>query len=112
MKKIDAPLFTIVILTYNRKNVLVQLLRELSNIERQDVEIIVVDNGSQDGTFDMLQHVFPEVLPVKLKDNFGAVARNKGIGLARGKYTVTIDDDILGLDGVALDHLRNLFEIC
>ena len=110
MKKPDNYLFTIVVLTYNRINVLLELLEELSNIKQRNLEVIIVDNGSHDGTVDKVKEQFSEFSVVSLKENHGAVGRNKGMSAANGKYIVTIDDDILGLDEVALDNLKNLFD--
>ena len=112
---IDEPLkngvmFSIVVLTYNRRQVLSELLEELSLIRRSDVEVVVVDNGSTDGTSDMVKENFPEFRLVALKENIGAVGRNKGMNVARGKYVVTIDDDILGLNDAALDNVQILFD--
>ncbi len=112
---IDEPLknevvFSIVVLTHDRRQVLSELLEELSLIRRSDMEVVVVDNDSTDGTADMVKEKFLEFRIVALEKNHGAVARNKGIDVAKGKFIVTIDDDILGLDDVALDNLKNLFD--
>jgi len=106
----DKIAITIVVLSHNRRGILSGLLEELSCIRRSDVEVMVVDNGSHDGTADMIRERFGDVRLVALGENLGAVGRNRGISLARGRYIVTIDDDILGLDDAALDNIQNLFE--
>ena len=103
-------MFSIVVLTYDRRDVLSELLRELSLIQRPDVEVLVIDNGSRDGTVGMVKESFPEVRLIALKENCGAIGRNRGLEIAGGKYVVTIDDDILGIDDVALDNIQVLFE--
>ena len=103
-------MFSIVVLTYDRRQVLSELLEEFSLIQRSDIEVVVVDNNSTDGTADMVKENFPEIRLVALKENVGAVGRNKGMNIARGKYVVTIDDDILGLNDITFDNLQNLFD--
>jgi len=110
MRKNDKYLFTIVVLTYKRINVLLELLDGLSKIKYRNIEVIIVDNASHDGTVNIVKEKFPEFRIMALEKNHGAVARNKGIDAAKGKFIVTIDDDILGLYDVALDNLKNLFD--
>ncbi|MBW1833672.1 MAG: glycosyltransferase family 2 protein [Deltaproteobacteria bacterium] len=109
MKATQPIIFTVVVLTFNRKEVLGNLLGELSRINRPDTEFVVVDNGSRDGTEDMVMARYPSFQLVKLTENIGAVGRNRGIAVARGKYVVTLDDDIFGIDHDALDHLQAMF---
>ena len=103
--------FSIVVLTHNRCDILGELLEELSSLQRFDAEIIVVDNGSEDGTSDLLKNRFPQVLTVETGVNLGAVGRNEGMRRATGKYIITLDDDILGLDGHNLLRLQEFFEL-
>ena len=110
MQKINRILFTIVVLTFNRKNILIELLNELSEIRRRDVNVIVVDNHSSDGTAEAVRRKFPKFKVISLKKNLGAVGRNRGMEIAEGEYVITLDDDILGLDGPALKCIQNLFE--
>lgn len=102
--------FTIVVLTYNRKNVLFKLLKELGNIQRRDLEVVVVDNGSRDGTAQMIQENFAFVRLIRLEENIGIAGRNSGLMASKGKYIVTLDDDVFGLDRKGLDHLQAMFE--
>ena len=106
----NSIVFTIAVLTWNRKDVLSQLLSELILIKHPKVEIVVVDNGSWDGTAELVSTKFQEVRLIALDKNTGVAGRNRGMAQARGLYTITIDDDILGLDEGALNHLRTMFE--
>ncbi|WP_243373852.1 glycosyltransferase [Geotalea sp. SG265] len=103
------PQFTIVVLTYNRKEVLAELLQQLDRLARPDAEVVVVDNCSSDGTNAFVRSAFPRFTLVLLEENRGAVGRNWGMAIARGEYVITIDDDILGLDGDALDTISARF---
>ncbi|MFA5351463.1 MAG: glycosyltransferase family 2 protein, partial [Candidatus Omnitrophota bacterium] len=62
----------------------------------QGVEIIVVDNGSKDGTAGLVRENYPQVILIKNKNNLGACkGRNQGIEAAHGEWIVTLDCDII-----------------
>lgn len=105
----DGVLFSIVVLTYNRKDVLAELLQQLGEMDRRDVEVVVVDNCSTDGTGEFVKASYPHFRVVRPPFNMGAVGRNAGMAIARGRYVVTIDDDILGLNGAALEAIAAVF---
>jgi GT2 family glycosyltransferase len=56
-------------------------------------EIIVVDNGSTDGTREMLRREYPNVVVHEVGWNMGTAARNFQTQLARGEYLFSFDDD-------------------
>lgn len=58
-----------------------------------DGPVIVVDNGSSDGTPELVRRHFPHVEVVELDSNHGAVARNVGVERARTPYVAFADDD-------------------
>lgn len=101
-KKVDEksgtgwPLVSISILSYNRKKelgiTLSKVLNELDYPEEQ-LEIIVCDNASTDGTSEMLQNEFPTVRHLKMEVNIGTPAWNQGFGKGKGKYFLLLDDD-------------------
>ncbi len=62
-------------------------------------EIIIIDNGSTDGTNDFITTQYPHALYRRLPENRGvAYARNRGIELARGEYLWLLDDDTIAND--------------
>ena len=82
----------VVVITWQRRDealAAVQRLRELP--ERPHV--VLVDNGSTDGTADAVRARFPEVEVVALAENKGAVGRNIGIERLRTPYVAFCDDD-------------------
>lgn len=100
---------SIVVLTWNRKDCLRELLDELRPLADGVREVIVVDNCSTDGTDAMLRDEYGWVHALRTAANVGVSARNLGIRTAAGRVVVTIDDDIMGLDEAALDHLERRF---
>lgn len=89
------PRVTISILSYERKDTLRGALRSALDQRYQDLEVLVVDNGSTDGTSQMVREEFPSVKLVRLDENIGCAARNEGIEAASGDVVVTIDNDVL-----------------
>lgn len=91
----DLPLVSVVILTCKRRD---DLIRTLDSVRRQEYpnrEIILVDNGSKDGTREFAREYAPEVRVIELPQNSGACGgRNAGIREARGEIVITLDDDI------------------
>lgn len=73
-------------------------------------EIIVVDNCSEDSTGVVVRSHGIRPTYVRLDRNIGAAARNYGLKMATADIIVTLDDDIIGLDGVALERITKLFE--
>lgn len=72
---------------------------------RPDVEIIWVDNGSNDGASQMVATLWPRVRIVGLDRNYGvAYARNRGLEMSRGKYLLLLDDDTESTPE-AIDHM-------
>ena len=86
------PACTIVIATFNRRDQLLRTLKRLSAL-REHPPIVVVDNGSSDGTFACVKRAFPHVNVIRLPRNTGAAARNVGARIARTRYIAFCDDD-------------------
>lgn len=86
--------FSVVVPTHNRKTLLRRCLCALVHQQYPDYEIIVVDDGSADGTGDMVQREFPQVRYLRQEPNLGpAAARNRGVHVARGEIVAFTDDD-------------------
>jgi GT2 family glycosyltransferase len=84
------PEVTVVIATRDRRAGLERTLHELRAGEQP---VIVVDNGSRDGTPAMLAARRPDVRVIELRRNAGAVARNHGVAAATTPYVAFADDD-------------------
>ncbi|MGO4133495.1 glycosyltransferase family 2 protein [Rhizobium brockwellii] len=91
-----APLVTIVIPAYNAEKTLVETLRSVSSQSYDKLEILVVDDGSRDSTFELASDygLTDRRVRVLRQENGGvARARNRGIQEARGPYIAPVDAD-------------------
>jgi GT2 family glycosyltransferase len=100
---------SVCILTYNRCSWLRSLLSELSTIASVPLEILVIDNHSQDGTQSMVAADFPQITYLRMEENIGAGARNIAMQAARNEIIITLDDDISGLTDRAVALLLDKF---
>ncbi|EAW35722.1 glycosyltransferase family 2 protein [Lyngbya sp. PCC 8106] len=93
-QKIDV---SVIIPTYNRIYMLEEALKSVLTQEFDGtVEIIVVDDNSSDKTSEIIDHKYPQINLISLKQNGGAAAaRNRGLSVAKGKYIAFLDSDDL-----------------
>lgn len=99
----------IVIPTWNGKRFLGDCLGSLRRQTYQKFRVIVVDNGSSDGSCAYLAANFPEVTVLRLKENTGfSVAINTGIEASRSPWILLLNNDM----EVACDCLENLVHAC
>ncbi len=99
-------MFSIVIPTYNRKPILEKCLTALEDQNYSgEYEVVVVDDGSIDGTVDWLRETnFPHV-QLFCQDHQGpAAARNLGVEKANGDMIIFIDSDLVVLPGFLDAH--------
>lgn len=90
------PLVSVIILTCNNKQLVMQCLHSLSHVVYQNLEIIVVDNASADGTSRLILERFPKTKIVRSERNLGyAGGNNLGIKNANGIYLLLLNDDTL-----------------
>ncbi len=88
------PRVSVIIVNWNRLDDVLMNLRHLRRLDYAgDVETIVVDNGSSDGSVERLRHMLG-IRFIPLAHNAGpSVARNVGIDAATGKYVLFLDSD-------------------
>jgi len=91
------PLVSVVIPSYNCRTVIGETLESVLAQDYPAVEIIVVDDGSTDGTCDVVARYGGRVTLVRQRNAGAAVARNEGIRRALGKYVALLDADDLWL---------------
>jgi len=94
VKQMSTPETSVIIPNWNGRNLLKICLASLRRQNYRDFEIIMVDNGSTDGSVQFVETFHPEVRVVKLHTNRGfCAAVNCGIKTARGKYIALLNND-------------------
>ena len=89
----DQPLVTVNILSYNRKDELRNTLTKVYEQDYKNIEVIVVDNASNDGSSEMVIKEFPNAQLIQLEKNIGIAGWNEGFKVAKGEYILVLDDD-------------------
>jgi N-acetylglucosaminyl-diphospho-decaprenol L-rhamnosyltransferase len=95
-------------------NVRDEILQALDSVERHNgslnVETLVVDNGSTDGTPDAVAERFPDASIIRLSGNEVHAARNHGLAFARGRFVMFLDSDARLTDGALVELVRFMEE--
>jgi GT2 family glycosyltransferase len=100
---------SIIIVNWNTAELLIQCLESVyKNGSRYSFEVIVVDNGSNDGSPSLVAEQFPEVILIRNDQNLGfAPANNQGLSRGTGRYFMLLNSDTVVLPGV-LDAMIQL----
>ncbi len=89
-----SALVSVIIPTYNLKNTLVECLHSIVTQTYYNLEIIVVDNGSTDGTAEFIKRKFPQIKLIRNVKNLGVTGgTNRGIKYAHGDFVWLVDHD-------------------
>ncbi|MBL7645456.1 MAG: glycosyltransferase family 2 protein [Candidatus Hydrogenedentes bacterium] len=97
---------TVIVVTYNTREMTQACLTSLrEGAQELSIEIIVIDNASEDGSADMIRKDFPGAALISSEQNHGfAGANNLAAREARGKYVLLLNPDTLVLNS-AIDRL-------
>lgn len=96
-QRLDKPLVTVIIPTYNRDWIIQQAIDSVLDQDFNDYELIVVDDGSEDNTLEILK-AYGKAITVLHQSNKGvSAARNRGIDAAAGRLIAFLDSDDLWL---------------
>lgn len=90
------PFFSIITPTYNRESFLEEMIASVAAQTFQDHEHIIVDDGSTDGTEELVKRLMethPKIVYIKQENKGRSVARNVGIEAAKGEYVCFLDSD-------------------
>lgn len=98
------PLVSIIIPTFNRKAFVADAIKSCLAQTYRNCEIIVIDDGSSDGTGQSLKERFEQRIRYIYQENQGpGIARNRGIAAANGQFIHFLDaDDQLHVEKIAL----------
>ncbi|AZV47321.1 hypothetical protein C3L23_08560 [Nautilia sp. PV-1] len=103
----DDKLVSVIIVTHNRSQLLKKAINSVIKQTYKNIELIVVDDCSDDNTYEVVKSFDYPIIYYRLSVQSGAnVARNKGIDLANGYYITGLDDD----DEMLPDRVKRLVE--
>src|SRR5579872_1242531 len=91
----EGPLVSVVIPTFNRAHMLPQALESAFAQNYRPIEVIVVDDGSTDGTLDLLLRAWPQVVCIPQPQRGVSAARNTGVAHSSGGFLAFLDSDNL-----------------
>ncbi len=91
---------SVVVVNWNTQDILRDCLRSIyEQCGEIDLEVIVIDNASTDGSVEMVKKDFPQVTLIENPQNRGfAAANNQGIAVAQGRYVMLLNSDTVILD--------------
>lgn len=108
MAQNDKKPIAVIILNWNGEKLLKEFLpKVLATTPSEIADVIVADNGSTDGSVDLLKEHFPTVKLLAFDENYGfAEGYNKAIAQTRYRYTVLLNSDVATAEG----WLRPLYD--
>ena len=100
---------SIIIPTYHRKESLLRLLQSIKNQKRKNVEVIIVEQGENNGeTYKKSAKEYSIPLIYSFQKTLSTShAKNKGAGQARGKYLIFYDDDVVVENNAIQNIIKN-----
>ena len=102
------PKISIIIPVYNGEKYLRACLDSAVNQTLKDIEIICLNNGSTDGTAEILKEYekrYNNVIVITREKSYAGVSRNHGLEIATGEYIMFLDSD----DWLELDACEQLY---
>jgi len=107
MTRPENPAVSVIVPNWNGMRFVGMCLDSLAQLDFENFEVIVIDNGSMDGSREMIEEQYPWVRLIKLPYNKGfAIACNEGIKASNAEYVVLLNNDI----EVTSDWLTELYE--
>ena len=86
-------MISVIIPTYNRKHVVVRAIESVLAQDYKNFELIVVDDGSDDGSYEYLTALFPQTNIIQQENRGVSSARNLGVSKAQGEWIAFLDSD-------------------
>jgi len=104
------PLATVVITNYNRCSDLQAAIKSVKDQDYPNVEIVVVDNASNDNSRMVIMEGFPDVRLITLNENLGMYGYSVGFQHAKGEFVFQMDNDSLMPDRNVLSQVVKRFK--
>ena len=104
------PLVSVIMPAYNASLYIEEAIRSVLDQDYPNIELIVIDDGSSDGTAELAESLGEQVRVIRQINGGPAAARNKGIADARGELIAFLDADDLWLPGKLLAQVAYLAE--
>ena len=107
----EAPDLSIVLVCWNNKEYMDPCLESLYNPGLKcSFDVVVVDNGSTDGSQEMLREKYPQVRIIQNESNLGlGKASNQGIEATKGRYILLLNNDTI-VNGASFDAMVDFLE--
>lgn len=102
---------SVIVPVYNVEDYLEECINSILNQTLKDIEVICVDDGSTDHSYEILtdlQKKDDRLVVIRQKNEYAGAARNKGIEIAQGEYLVFLDSD----DFFEKDLLECMYDAC
>lgn len=102
------PAVSIIIPVYNTRNYVAEALQSVLDQSLRDVEVIAVDDGSTDGSLEVLQSFGNRITVLSQKNSGQGAARNNALEIARGEFVYFMDSD----DWISVDAMEKCVARC
>lgn len=102
---VSCPRVSVVMPVYNRAKIINQVLTALVSQDYENIEYIIVDDGSTDSTAEIIKK-FSQVKYIYRKNGGCAAARNTGIASSTGDIILFVDSDVFVPSNLASIHVR------
>jgi len=105
---LQRPDLSVVIVNWNTRDLLAQCLQSVYDTAGElQIEVIVVDNASADGSVEMVQSRFPQVRLIRNTENVGFTrANNQALAICKGRYALLLNSDAVVLPGSLMTLVR------
>ncbi len=91
----SAPLVSVIIVSYNTRDVLQQCIDAVETATEVPHEVIVVDNGSRDGSAEAVEQRFPDAVVIRQQNVGFGRGNNAGLQQAGGRFVLLLNSDVL-----------------
>lgn len=106
----DLPLVSVIVPAYNCERFLARAITSVLSQNYPKLECIVIDDGSTDGTPNIINSFGDQIRSIKQPNQGAAAARNTGIAAAQGRYIAFLDADDYWLETKTINQIRALLQ--